>query len=95
MTDICPFNKSSLPDSEAATSLTKLHLLARHTDISKGAAGPAGGVGAFSRMVLGGYFSTQGLQLRLVAHLQSHTEVRFFFLFLQRSFTVENNLCAV
>lgn len=41
-------SKFPVPDSEAATSLTKLYLLARHSDIGESAAGPAGGVGAFS-----------------------------------------------
>lgn len=63
-------SKFPVPDSEAATSLTKLHLLARHSDVGEGAAGPAGGVRAFSRMVLGGDLSAQGLQLCLVTHLQ-------------------------
>lgn len=59
----------SLPDGEAATSLTKLYLLAGHGDVCEGAAGPARGVGALTRMVLGGDLSTKGLQLCLVTHL--------------------------
>lgn len=50
--------------------MTKFHLLARHGDVGEGAAGPAGGVGAFSRMVLGGNLSAQCLQLSLIIHLQ-------------------------
>lgn len=58
-----------LPDSEAAASLAELHLLAGHCDVREGAAGPARGVGALSRVVLGGDLSTKSLQLRLVTHL--------------------------
>lgn len=62
-----------VPDNEAATSLTKLHLFTRHSDIGEGAARPAWGVGTFSRMVLGGDLSTQGLQFRLIIRLQGQS----------------------
>jgi len=62
--------KFPVPDGEASTTLTKLHLVTHHRDVGECAAGPAGRVGAFSRVVWGGDLSTQGLQLRLVTRLQ-------------------------
>lgn len=72
--DICHMNnklsKCPVPDSEAATSLTKLHLLTSHSDIGKCATGPTGGIWTFSWMMLRRDLSAKSLQLRLITYLQ-------------------------
>lgn len=59
----------SLPHRDVPAPGTQLHLLPSEAQVGEFAAGFVGAVGALRRQVLGGDFSTQSLQLRLVTDL--------------------------